>query len=122
MPNNRILIAEDEKAIAKALSLKLEHVGYETTVTHNGKEALEKMKENQYDLFLMDLIMPIMDGFATLEALKAAGNKIPVVVLSNLSQGDELNKAKELGARDYFIKSDTPIAHVVEYVKRNIGA
>lgn len=68
--NQKILIAEDERAIAKALSLKLEHSGYQTTVTSNGKEAIEELKKDKYDLFLMDLIMPIMDGFSTLEKIK----------------------------------------------------
>ncbi len=116
----KILIAEDEKAIGKALGLKLEHIGYEAVVVNNGQEALERIKEGGYDLLLIDLIMPVMDGFSTLEALRKMGNKVPVVVLSNLSQGNDLKRARELGAKDYFIKSDTSLSSIVEYVERNI--
>ena len=121
MDKKRILIAEDEKAIAKALSLKLESAGYETKVAYNGQEAIDELKAGQYDLMFMDLIMPKTDGFSVLEQMQEQDIKVPVIVLSNLSQENDLEKAKKLGAKDYFIKSDTPLAEIVDYARKIIG-
>ena len=66
---------------------------------------------------LLDLIMPEMDGFAVLEALRQKGNKMPVIVLSNLGQDEDKQKALALGATDYFVKANTPILEIVTKVK-----
>lgn len=113
----RVLIAEDEKPIAKALHLKLSSSDYEAVVAKNGEEALAKLKEEHFDVLLLDLMMPIVDGFMVLERLKETENSIPVIILSNLSQEEDIQKAKELGAKDFFVKSNTPISEVVDYVK-----
>jgi len=121
MPENKkkILIAEDEKPIAKALELKLNHSGFAAQVVFNGQEALDKLKqESDFDLILIDLVMPVLDGFGLLEALREKNNQIPIIVLSNLSQEEDFKRAKELGAKDFFIKSNTPLSEVVDYVNR----
>lgn len=117
---NRILICEDEKPLSSALNLKLSSQGYTPTIVNNGREALEKLSQNQFDLILLDLIMPEVDGFEVLEELKNKGISTPVIVLSNLGQKEDIEKAKTLGAKDFFIKSDTPIAEVVEKVKNHL--
>ena len=115
--NKKILVAEDEKPMARALELKLSGAGLEVQVVYNGQEALDILAKDPYDLVLLDLVMPVKDGFAVLAELKEKGNKIPVIVLTNLSQVDDYKRVKELGAKDYFVKSDTPIAQIVEKVK-----
>jgi len=117
----KILIAEDEKPMAYALELKLNNSGYEAKAVFNGEEALEELTNNKYDLALIDLMMPKMDGFGVLEQLKEKGIKIPVIVSSNLSQEADIKKAKSLGAIDYFVKSDTPITSVVDHIKKILG-
>jgi two-component system response regulator ResD len=112
----RILIAEDEPAIAKALELKLTHDGYQVDLAIDGEEALKKLAANKYSMLLLDLIMPKKDGFGVLEALKTAKNKVPVIVLTNLGQEEDLERAKAMGATDYFVKADTPIADIVSHV------
>ncbi len=119
--SKKILIAEDEKPMAHALELKLGHAGYATKVVHNGADAVEEIKTGQYALVLMDLIMPKMDGFAALEMLKEIGNKTPVFVTSNLGQDEDIARAKSLGAAEYLVKSNTPIAEIVEKVKAFLG-
>lgn len=114
--NIRILIAEDEVPISKALKLKLEKTGFEVQIAKNGEEALSLLEKGKYDLMLLDLIMPIVDGFSVLQEIRKKENPIPIIVLSNLSQEEDLKKAEELGAMDYFIKSDTPIAEVVNII------
>ncbi len=113
----RILVAEDEPAIAKALELKLTHAGYQVDWAADGDEALAKLDDGKYSLLLLDLIMPKKDGFGVLEALQSGKRKVPVIVLTNLGQEEDLERAKKLGATDYFVKADTPIAEVVSHVE-----
>lgn len=114
----RILIAEDEKPISKAMELKLVHSGFEARTVFDGEEALEALAKENFDLVVLDLIMPKRDGFSTLEEMKKRGIKVPVVISSNLSQEEDLQKAKDLGAIDFFIKSNTPINEIVESIKK----
>jgi len=114
----KILIAEDERAIAGALNLKLSHEGFETRVVLNGRDAVDSLEAENFDLMILDLIMPKLDGFGVLTEIKSKGIKIPVIVASNLSQNEDVTKAKELGAIDFFIKSDTPVAELVEKIKK----
>lgn len=117
MASKKILIAEDERAIAKALELKLKNSGYDVTVAYDGQEALNNLKTNQYDLLVLDLMMPNVDGYQVLENLRDSNNTTPVIVASNLSQDNDFQKAKSLGAKDYFIKSNTSLAELVEKIK-----
>lgn len=114
----RILIVEDEKPIARALELKLLHEHFEIKCVFDGEACLEILKHEVFDLILLDLIMPKLDGFNVLKELKA--NKITtyVIVLSNLSQEDDEKRVKALGAKEFFIKSNTPIANIIERIMK----
>ena len=114
--NKKILIIEDEKPMARALELKLAHAGFEVKAVFNGEEGVELLQKETYALILLDLVMPKMDGFKVLETLKEKKIKTPVMVLTNLSQEDDEKRAKALGAKEFFIKSNTPIATIVEKV------
>jgi len=115
--SKKILIIEDEKAISKALDLKLTYEGFSVKTVFNGIEALSLLEKEKFDLILLDLVMPKLDGFGVLEVLKSKGNKIPIIVSSNLSQKEDYQRAKDLGAIDFLIKSDTPVAEVVKKIK-----
>lgn len=117
MESKKILVAEDERPMARALELKLTHAGFTVFLAGNGADALSLIDKEHPDLILLDLIMPKQDGFSVLEALKKKGDRTPVIVLSNLSQEEDENRAKELGARGFFIKSNTPIAEIVEHTE-----
>ncbi len=112
----RILIVEDEKPMARALELKLNHSGFETATASDGEAALENLKKQKFDLVLLDLMIPKIDGFGVIKAMKENGDKTPVIVASNLGQEDDAQKAKTLGAKWYFVKSDTPINKIVDYI------
>lgn len=114
----KILIADDEKAISKALVLKLTNVGFVVEAAVNGNEAIEKIKANKFDLIVLDLIMPEKDGFAVLEYMRDNKIACPVLVASNLSQEDDLKRAKELGAVDYFIKSNVSLQDIIANIKK----
>lgn len=118
MDNKTILVAEDEKPMARALELKLTKSGFKVIVTHNGEEALEVLGKEKVDLVLLDLMMPKKDGFSVLVEMREKNINVPVIISTNLSQDEDIIKAKELGAYDYFVKSDTPIMKVVEYVEK----
>ena len=117
----KILIVEDEKPLSHALELKLQHEGFATTVAHNGQECLDHVEHDTYDVVLLDIMMPVMDGFQVLEQLQHKPNRPVTFVLSNLSQREDEARALELGARKYFIKSDTPLAIIVEEVKKALA-
>lgn len=116
----KILIIEDEKSISYVLKLKLEYVGFEATIAKNGEEGVSILSGKKFDLALLDIIMPKMDGFKVLEALKEKKIKMPVVMLSNLSQADDEKRAFELGAIAFFVKSNTQIAEIVEWIKKKL--
>ena len=112
----KILVAEDEKPMSKALELKLTGSGYDVFVAQDGKEALDALaskEEGPFDVLLLDLVMPVKDGFEVLDALKKKKNKVPVIVLSNLGQEEDEGRVRELGAKEYFIKSNTSLAEIV---------
>lgn len=113
-----ILIVEDEKPLSHALEMKLKSQGYGTKVVTNGTDAIEELKKTKYQLVLLDLIMPVMDGFGVLTEMASHKLKVPVIVLSNLGQDEDRTKAKSLGAVDYFVKSNTPIAEILTRVKQ----
>jgi len=115
---NKVLVAEDEKPMAKALQLKLQKVGYEVDVANNGREALEALEKTKYDLVLLDLVMPEIDGFGVLEQMKQKGIKVPVIVSTNLSQSQDEERVRALGARDFFVKSDTPLVDVIKHIQK----
>ncbi|HUQ30159.1 MAG TPA: response regulator [Candidatus Paceibacterota bacterium] len=116
-PTKRILIAEDEHAMGHALELKLIHEGFDAKLASNGEMALEMMKSEKFDILLLDIIMPKMNGFQVLEEIKKQNLPITIIMLSNLSQGEDEKKARDLGAKDFFIKSNTPLADIVTRVK-----
>jgi len=113
----RILIVEDERPLAHALELKLGHDGYETTTASNGIEGLEQAKSGGYDLMLLDLILPEMDGFTLLKKLKEEGSELPVVILSNLGQEEDKERVRDYGVAQYCVKSNMPLAAIVNTIK-----
>lgn len=112
----RILVAEDEKPMAKILSMKLEHSGFAVTTVHNGEDAVAALESDTYDLVLLDLIMPKKDGFQVLTDIKAKGISVPVIVTSNLSKEMEVAQAKEMGAIDYLVKTNVNLSEIVSRI------
>ena len=116
----KILVAEDDKFLASAYRVKLTKAGFDVKVVSDGNEALELLKTFIPDLILLDLIMPVRDGFSTLQALKenALWNKIPVIVASNLGQKEDMDKSKQLGATDFIVKSDLSLDALIEKINK----
>ncbi len=112
----RILVVEDEKAMAGVMVRKLMSSGFEVVSVEDGEAALAAAAAQKFDLILLDLMLPKLDGFGVLEGLKQLGQSIPVVVLTNLGQEGDERKVKALGAVDYLIKVHVTPAAVVEKV------
>jgi DNA-binding response OmpR family regulator len=106
----RILLAEDEPAIARLVEFKLAKEGYHVTCASDGKTALKMAKEGQFDLLLLDVLMPKLDGFQVLERVRSdpALKDIPVVLLTAKGQEEDRARGTELGATDYIIKLFNP--------------
>lgn len=116
--NKKILLAEDERAISKALETKLNLSGYEVEIANNGLEALDKLKEKKFDLLLLDIMMPKMGGFALMEEMKKAKIKTPIIILTNLSQEEDSERAKSYGVSGFLMKSNTPLKQIVEQINK----
>lgn len=115
----KVLLVEDDKMIIDMYTLKFTQEGYDVMQAENGKDGLDMAKKTNPDIVLLDIILPQMDGFTVLKALKADGNtkEIPVVLLTNLGQDGDVKKGLELGAVDYLIKANFTPSQVVDKVK-----
>ena len=76
----RILVADDEKELARAVGMILKYSNYEVDIVENGKQAVEKSNENIYDVIILDIMMPVMDG---IQALKEMINKLDIIIIIN---------------------------------------
>ena len=118
-----ILIVEDDKFLRELLIRKLKNEGFIISVAVEGRDALNKIKEELPQLILLDLILPGIDGFEVLKQIKedSQTNKIPVIILSNLGQQEEVEKGLKLGAVDYLVKAHFTPDEIIDKVKKVLG-
>ncbi len=118
----KILLIEDEELIIKLLSKKLVSIGYDVLLAMDGQEGIEKMKQSVPDLVLLDIVMPRMGGFEVMAEMKkdAVLAKIPVIIISNSGQPLELEKAKQLGAADWLVKTEFDPKEVADKIQKYI--
>lgn len=109
-----VLIVEDEKPMSDALCYKFTKEGCKITLAKNGKEALAAIEHETFNAILLDLFMPVMDGFEVLETLQKKRNATPVIVLTNLNNREDEVRAKSLGAKEYVVKSSTALTEIVK--------
>ena len=115
-----VLVVEDDPFYLKIYKTKLAKEKVNAELATNGDEALAIIKEKGAPvLMLLDLIMPGKDGFQTLTEMKADAlmSQIPVVILSNLSQEEDIQRMLDLGAHEYLIKANTPIQDIIDRLK-----
>ncbi len=119
----KILLIEDESALQKAFGELLKQEGYETFSALDGESGLRLAKAKKPDLILLDLVLPKLHGFEVLKGLKAdpETKDIPVIVLTNLEEAKEVEKAIELGATTYLVKAQYTLEEVVEKVKKALN-
>lgn len=114
-----ILIIEDDKFLRELIVQKLLKEDYEISEAVDGEEGFKKIKEEKPDLVLLDLILPGIDGFEVLSKVKEEPNlvKIPIIILSNLGQKEDIEKGMKLGAIDYLIKAHFTPGEIIEKIK-----
>ena len=100
----RLLLAEDEKALAKALKAILERSNYSVDAVYDGEAALEYMAAGNYDEIILDIMMPKKDGLTVLKEIRKKGSKIPVLLLTAKGEVDDKVEGLDAGANDYLTK------------------
>ena len=116
---NHVLVVEDEDFLVRALKDNLISEGHSVSVATDGEQVFEELKKKTPSLILLDLLLPKKNGFDVLKEIRQSPEwqHIPVVILSNLGEDSEIKRALELGANDYFVKSQHPIQEVIEKVR-----
>lgn len=116
----KIFVVEDDSFVMDIYRTKLIQEGFEVDTAENGMEALKKLEEIKPDLILLDIIMPYVDGLEVLKKVreKEKTKDVPVILLTNLSQKEEINQGLALGANDYLIKSHFTPSEVLEKINK----
>lgn len=117
----KLLIVDDDPLIADMYSLKLKEAGFDVEVATDGRAGLEQIKHGGYDLVLLDVVLPILDGFEILAALQHEAGSPPIILLTNLGQKEDVDRGMALGAADYVMKAHYTPTEVVEKVKDVLG-
>ncbi|OGK14250.1 hypothetical protein A3A93_00975 [Candidatus Roizmanbacteria bacterium RIFCSPLOWO2_01_FULL_38_12] len=113
----KILIIEDEKAIARAIEIKLNKTGYLAKAVFDGETGLKELGLGGYDLVLLDIMMPIIDGWSVLSKIKERNIQVKVIITSNLNQDEDARRAKEMGAVGFLVKSNASLTNIIDEVK-----
>jgi DNA-binding response OmpR family regulator len=118
----RILVVEDEAGISKMMTTKLALAGFKADAAFDGEEALDILARDKYDLVLLDLLMPKVDGFGVLAELQRRKERTPVIVATNLNQPSDVSRVFELGCTNYYVKADTSLDQIIEHVQSALGS
>lgn len=115
-----VLIVEDDTFLSNIYKTKFDMEGFEVITAEDGEAGLAMAKSKKPDMILLDILLPKMDGFMVLKELKADKEvkDIPVILLTNLGQKDDVNKGLEMGAVDYLIKAHFKPSETVEKVRK----
>ncbi len=124
MQKNKILLVEDSETILNIYKTKLVTEKYDVVTARNGMEAIKAVSDHQFDLILLDLMMPVVDGFKVLQVVKSNPKTaiIPIIVFSAKGQHEEIEKAMKLGAEDYLVKSMTKPNDVLEKIHKILSS
>jgi len=117
MSKVHILIAEDDPVLKEVYSKKFAISGYDIETAENGEEAIKMLEKSTPDVLILDLSMPVLDGFAVMEKFPKESRKFPIIVLTNFGNEQNRQRAEKLGADDYFIKSEMTIKSLLEMVE-----
>ena len=117
-----ILVVEDDPILKNLLGHTFAGK-YQTLYASDGNEALALFEQNKPSLVLLDLMLPTMDGFAVLESIRKrtdAAKQVPIIVVSNLGQEKDKERAKSLGATEYLVKAEVSIEEIVEKIQKTL--
>lgn len=120
---SKILLVDDDEFLLDMYSMKFKEAGFNIDIASSGQDALDKLVRKSYDIILLDIVMPGVDGFEVLNRMKNdnLGGGVPVIVLSNLGQKEDIDRGLSLGAKDYIIKAHFTPTEVVEKIKSHLA-
>jgi two-component system response regulator VicR len=116
----KVLIIDDEKVMAKAMEVKLRKEGIDAVAVFSGDEGLAEIEKGEYALVLLDIMMPIIDGWSILAEVQKKNLPIKIIITSNLSQEEDRKKALSMGALDFLVKSDSSLAAIATMVQTHL--
>lgn len=119
----KILLVEDDAALANVYKTRLEMEGFDVRHVDNGEDALTNAIEFRPDLIVLDVMMPKINGFDVLDLLRNTPETMGmrVIMMTALSQAKDKERAEKLGADDYLVKSQVVISDVVGRIKHHLG-
>lgn len=119
----KILLIEDDKFISEMIAKKLKEAGLIVDLMIDAESGMAKIQKEKPDLILLDIILPGMDGYEFLEKLNSNKelSSIPVLILSNLGQNDEIERGLKLGAKDFWVKAHHDLDEIIQKVKQMLG-
>jgi two-component system chemotaxis response regulator CheY len=119
----KVLLVEDDPFLRDAYQMILSKQMFDLTVAENGQEALKKCKGMTYDLILLDIMMPVLDGIGFLEKANLSEQmpNVRIIVFSNLSSGDQINRVKELGAHRILVKSELAPKELITIINKELA-
>jgi DNA-binding response OmpR family regulator len=122
LPKRRILLVEDDDALANVYLIRLQAEGFDVKRVTNGEDALVTVLSYRPDLVLLDVMMPKLNGFEVLDILRNTPEvgSVKVIILTALSQEADKKRAEELGVDDYLVKSQVVIADVIDCIKKHL--
>ncbi len=115
----RVLVVEDDKLLRDILAMRLSKEKFHITYAIDGESALTQIKEHKPDIILLDIILPGINGFEVLKKIKEdeATKDIDVIMVSNLGQEEDVKKAKDLGAKDFFVKANFTAEEITQKLR-----
>jgi DNA-binding response OmpR family regulator len=117
MAQYKLIVAEDDTVLRDLYLRKFDKNVYDIRTAANGKEALDLISQDKPDLLILDINMPVLDGFGVLEQMRAQKLNFPVIILSNFDDQANLERGKSYNVSDYFVKKDMTIKALVEMVQ-----
>ncbi len=113
----KVLVVEDERPLNEVLRQALTRAGFETAAAYDGESALNMLLKSKYDLVLLDILLPKISGIDVLAEMSKRRDLTPVIVVTNLGREESKKEVMGLGAKEYLVKSETPIAEIVKLVQ-----
>lgn len=115
-----ILLVEDDPFLSALLKTRLQNEGLTVMHAVDGQQAVEMLKASKPSLILLDLILPKKSGFEVMEAIQSDPelNKSPIIIISNLGQESDVQRGRELGAIEYFVKAKTSIDDLIVKIQQ----
>jgi len=126
----RLLVVEDDPFLSDIYNTKLKQAGFDVELATTGEECMQKLVEGKYDLMVLDIVLPQLDGWEILSRIKElrrqnsnpALNDLKIIILSNLGQKEEIKKGLDLGANGFMIKAHFTPSEVAEEINKTLKA